>query len=436
MARTIVVKNRFNGGEVGPKLHGAVDLAKYQTGLEICSNMIPLNDGSVIRKPGFQIVVHAYSNSTKSWLIPFVFKDTQAYMLEFNELIMRVMMRDGYLRAVSGGTPLEITSPFAAADLPKLQHAQTGDLMYLAHPDYQPKKLTRTSHSSWTFSNIGFRNGPFLPENSTAITMTASTTSGVGTLTASSAFFDAGHDGALFRLDEEDRDQYEHWEPDTAYSTGAVVRYAENVYSLVGAGATSGSVAPVHLEGEAYDGETSNCNWLYLHSGHGVVQVSSVTSSTVVNIVVVSTLPADVTSSGSGTAKWREGAFSTYRGWPTAVALFDQRLWWAKDNTVWGSVAGDFENYKLGALADDGVQLAINSPQAQTIRSLVGGRSLTCHDRKPRGGHIWRKWRRQSDRCRWSDRGASPNHDWLSRGHAGGDRRADLLHRQIGAQAL
>ena len=51
------------------------------------------------------------------------------------------------------GTTYEVPSPFTAADLItadntfKLSMAQTGDIIYIAHPSYAPRKLTRYSNT-------------------------------------------------------------------------------------------------------------------------------------------------------------------------------------------------------------------------------------------------------------------------------------------------
>lgn len=57
---------------------------------------------------------------------------------------------------VSGGTIeeiIEVTTPFAEADLFDLQFAQAGVDMYIAHPSYNPQKLTFTSATSWNIGN-------------------------------------------------------------------------------------------------------------------------------------------------------------------------------------------------------------------------------------------------------------------------------------------
>lgn len=110
----------------------------------------------------------------------------------------------GYTAYSSGGTVAEvytISSPYLEADLFQLKFTQSADVLYITHPSYAPRKLTRTAHTSWTLSTITFIDGPYLPAHSGAVTMTPSGTTGAITITASSATFTAVTDvGRLIRI--------------------------------------------------------------------------------------------------------------------------------------------------------------------------------------------------------------------------------------------
>jgi hypothetical protein len=93
----------------------------------------------------------------------------------------------------SGGTASRvytITTPYVEANLFQLKFTQSADVLYITHPSYAPRKLTRTAHTSWTLTVITFLDGPYLPTNSTLTTLTPSATGGNGiTITASAAVF-------------------------------------------------------------------------------------------------------------------------------------------------------------------------------------------------------------------------------------------------------
>jgi len=94
----------------------------------------------------------------------------------------------------SGGTVArlyEIASPYTKADLFELKFTQSADVLYLTHPDYAPRKLSRTGHTAWTFTEIDFQDGPYLATNSTATTLAQSGS----TITASSTTGINGGDG-------------------------------------------------------------------------------------------------------------------------------------------------------------------------------------------------------------------------------------------------
>ena len=73
-------------------------------------------------------------------------------------------------------------------------------MLYISHPNYAPRKLTRTSHTAWTLTKIAFEHGPYLDENVTATTITSNATSGNVTLTASANTFVSNHVGSIWEL--------------------------------------------------------------------------------------------------------------------------------------------------------------------------------------------------------------------------------------------
>lgn len=81
-----------------------------------------------------------------------------------------------YTAYSSGGVTnriYEITTPYdALLDLKKLKVTQNADTMYIVHPYYEPRKLTRSSHTSWTLLTYARTNDPFLDKKViTAVTL-------------------------------------------------------------------------------------------------------------------------------------------------------------------------------------------------------------------------------------------------------------------------
>ena len=98
----------------------------------------------------------------------------------------------------------QIATTYLTADLFQIKYAQSADVMYLCHPEYSVKKLSRTGHTSWTITEVDFTNGPYLDDNITAVTLSSSAhTVGTGrTLTASAATFVSTDVGRLVRFRE------------------------------------------------------------------------------------------------------------------------------------------------------------------------------------------------------------------------------------------
>jgi hypothetical protein len=96
----------------------------------------------------------------------------------------------------------QISTTYLTADLFQIKYAQSADVMYLCHPDYSVKKLSRTGHTSWTITEVDFTNGPYLDDNTSTVTFSTSAhTVGSGrTLTASAATFASTDVGRLVRF--------------------------------------------------------------------------------------------------------------------------------------------------------------------------------------------------------------------------------------------
>jgi hypothetical protein len=282
----------------------------------------------------------------------------------------------------SGGTSgkiVEVTTTYSVTEIFEINFAQSADVLFIAHKSHEPAKLTRTSTTSFTLTDIDFTDGPYLDENLTTTTLYASAATGTGIdIVASASFFESGHVGALFRFREIIEVNHDAWAASTSYAQNATVRNGDNVYKKSNSGShTSSTTAPVHTKGTETYGDI---DWEYLHSGTGFVKITGFTSATQVTADVKSTLPASVVGSGNPTTKWSEGAFSSVRGFPKALAFYEERLFFAgtthQPQSIFGSVSADFENHTPGINDDDAVNITIASDQVNVIKHLLPGRFL------------------------------------------------------------
>jgi hypothetical protein len=300
---------------------GRTDSPKYATGCEVMENFMALPHGGAKRRGGTRFINEVKNSAHTTRLIPFEFSVDQTYVLEFGNNYIRFYTNGGQVQA--SGSAYEISTTYTHSQVNELQFAQNADVMWIVHPSHKPRKLTRLAHATWTLVDEAFKKGPFLPVNQDeSLTLTfASTSAATQNITASASLFDSSHVGTDWLIDT-----------NPGNATGEVV-------------------------------------W---------VRVNSVASATVANVTVkdLGYMPTDT----NPTNLWQEGAFSTHRGFPSAVVFYEQRLWYGgtthKPQTLWGSKTGNYEDFDLGANASDGLSYAIASDRVNNIKWMAAQRVL------------------------------------------------------------
>jgi hypothetical protein len=80
------------------------------------------------------------------------------------------------------------------------------------------------------------------------------------------------------------------------------------------------------------------------------------------------------------TTRWAESSWSPRMGYPACGSFFQERSMRSgadkNPQTIWGSVSGDYENYRMGSMADDGVKYLLSSEQINRILWLFGHKKL------------------------------------------------------------
>lgn len=237
MSRSAPSFSSFTAGEISPRLEGQITLEKYRQGLSELTNMVVMPHGGVTRRPGTEFLGEVKNSAAKARLIPFQFKTSDSYILEFGPETMRVY-RNGlqvltgsaktitavtnanpgvitsnshgfsngdeiYITGVGGMTQLndrnyivanattntftltdlfgaaidttsfttftsggtadkiyQISTPYVEADLFQLRYAQSADTMYIVHPGYDIRVLSRTGSAAWTLSTATIIGSP------------------------------------------------------------------------------------------------------------------------------------------------------------------------------------------------------------------------------------------------------------------------------------
>lgn len=406
MAKASHIRTSFNAGELSPLLAGRVDISKYNNGCDTLENFIPSVQGPAVRRGGTRFVAEVKSSANRTWLARFEFSNAQSFVLEFGNNYIRFYANRGTV--VSGGSPYEIVSPYPASALTTaagtfaLDMVQSGDVIYITHPNYPIQKLSRISNTNWTIAPLGLYGGPFLDQNTDrTVTIFASATTGSVTLTASSGIFTAAHVGALLYLEPADLSTIKPWtagQEYAAYPFGILRRSDGKTYTCVtnlaptfGKFFRTGPDKPIHTFGTAADGDGNGINgtncerqgidWLFVDNGYGYVQITGFTNSTTVTATVIDTLPTGVVSSANKTFRWAFGAFSAVEGYPSNVTFFRERLTFAKGQKLFFSVSGDFENFSSVddsnlVTPDRAIQVTISSDQVNEIQWLSSSQAL------------------------------------------------------------
>jgi len=420
MVREVLSWNSFNAGELSKLMDGRVDQEKYTSGCRKLLNFIPTVQGPAVRRGGTRYLGKVKDQTARTWLHKFEYNATQSYVLELGNNYMRFWANRGQL--LSGGTPFELATPWATADLVTVENTkafrsvQQADVMWALHVNgtVPPQKLQRFGATNWTLTPVPFTYGPFKdvdPSNKTVL-VSASATTGNISLYSSAPVFTAADVGTSFYMEVNDPASVPTWAPGVAVTVGTVWRYQGNVYRAVSisggpsSGGYTGPSPPVHTRGQASDGSATaapggyntGAVWQYIHSGYGFVTITALISSTQVSATVLppsygnlAELPSQLVSAGgvgttasgaasNATTRWAHALFNSTDGWPTALAMFRNRLCYARGARVVCSQVGDYDNFALqdgpSVTAITAINVQIGLDKIDNIRWLSAASDL------------------------------------------------------------
>ena len=404
MAKASPPFNNFTAGELSPRLEGRTDVNKYFNGCKKLQNFLIHPHGGASRRPGTKYVNTVKTSANFTRLIPFEFNVEQAYILEFGEQYFRVHKDGGTV--VSGGSPVEVATVYTSAQVSEIKFTQSADVMYLVHPSHPVQKITRTSHTAWTITEVNFLRGPMQDPNTTTTTLTANGRTGSVTVTASASTFVSTDVGRLIKL-------HDGFAKITNFSsatsvTATVQENAEGRTELM-PGYTATTIA--FFEGDPsstgleHNDRITDTAGNFVTEGFKVGQKVTISGasnggnnkSTAVLLVQVTadtilfSPSVDLVDEAAGQSitingeleadnNFSLGAFSATTGHPAAVTFFEQRLVFAnttaQPQTLFFSVGGSFEDFADGIDADDALTYTIGSNQVNVIRYLTSSRVL------------------------------------------------------------
>jgi hypothetical protein len=303
------ILNSFNAGEFSPRMKARTDLEKYASGAETIENFIIQREGGLIRRSGTRYVAPLDDMTKKSILIPFIFSTDDAYAIEFSENLIRFYTNEAILMDEEE-TPaiVEVVSTYTEAELFDLRFTQSGDFLYIAHPNHHPATLKRNSAYDWDLDPVAFEAGPWQEHNRDEnYNLRHNKADGVDVnIDASESTFTA--------YDDDDE--------------GRMLWLARN-----------------------FDGTPpTNDSW-----GWGKCVTYTAVDDAVFNVDEAHKFKGGATTWYNN---WILGAFSADPaiGYPASTGFFEGRLCWAgtaaQPDTFWGSETGIFESHRPSAIRD------------------------------------------------------------------------------------
>lgn len=138
----------FGGGELAPLFHGRQDLPLYARAAKTMRNYFASKHGAAVSRPGTQFVNTTKNpNDTQVRLLPFIFSDSQSYVLELGYTngagYIRFHTNGGTVENPILGTAYEKTTLYTVNHLRGIKHMQVGDVMTLTRIGYAAMELRR-----------------------------------------------------------------------------------------------------------------------------------------------------------------------------------------------------------------------------------------------------------------------------------------------------
>jgi hypothetical protein len=425
MASIRIPITNFQYGEISPSLVSRTDTPLYNNSAKKIENFFLRNEGGLLKRFGtsriYEFDTTVDSSATQQLrLVPFIFSDDERYIISLENAKIRVFQIDPTTGDVSLIQTITqdvdaAAIPFTNAKLPELTYAQAGDVMFVCHQTFMPRKLVRTGLTTFQFETLDFTNSadgyrinqPYYSFQSVGVTLDPSASTGSSiTITTSADYFDTtGTQTGGDYLDSK--------------HVGVVLRYHDNeilITSVQSATSATGDITDellVHLDVDAIETTDSSSDIHITFVNHGLSVGDSITISAAGAVggiaanqingtrsvtevidenefVVTAGSSANDSTIGGGspkivthaaTTEWGEQSYSSLRGYPAAVTFHENRLWFggtiAQPDGIWASKTASYFNFDVGdAEDDDALDLTASIGEINTIRHLVSNRDL------------------------------------------------------------
>lgn len=426
------IRPSFAAGELAPSLHKRVDLNQYYLGLKTAENVFVMPQGGLINRPGFEYVADTYNEN--SVLVPFVFSETDALVLEFRydqkirfyENNGTPLYKNGAIYEINGGLDVGIVADSTIT--------QSGDTLFIFSDRMPPKKIVRYGQYDWRVENFDMRNGPFMPMNTTDMTVSISSYNGssgkvgeqVRVTASDEAVWDYCYPGDLLRVEYTrpnsmlvrttidagtgqytgtpyaiDGKFYAYYQyPDYETQSGQQpytlqysidggynwvdyeeLRLLDNAWHLIEGELYSedmGGITPLLRIRSEWTEEHAKLKFQLFqarYDTYGILQLSF--QSALDDKVYICNVLKKTDCLNIPIKTWALGAFGFRKGYPRSCGFGAGRFWVAYSKLapqgLWGSVTQDYDNFgtDIPLMDDDAVSAYLDSSRMDAIRHIV-----------------------------------------------------------------
>jgi hypothetical protein len=425
MQKIRVPINSFQYGEISESVIHRLDSQIYQASAQRLENVLVRAEGGVKKRPGLRNIydfgiTRDTSKTLQCDLVPFVFSDDERYIIAIEHQKVRCFrIVNGTITLVS--TITQDTNgdalPFDDDYIHEYTHAQSGDVLFVAHPLFMPRMIVRTGLTSFEITPFTFDqtadasqiHQPYSVFHATNVTLDPSANTGTGvTLTVSEDYFDTTgsidgsgnypdslHVGVYLRYDQ---NEIEITSVQSAtQATGDIVgtlRTRLTVANPLRTNDGSTTIEVTHIN-HGFSGtesiiieDATSVGGINAASINGARTITSVIDDNTYTFTAGAS--ANTSEDGGGFVKivshaptsfWTEQSFSAKRGYPAAVEFHENRLCFggtiAEPDALWMSRIGRFFNFDVGEAADDdSINITAATGDVNEIRYLVSNRDL------------------------------------------------------------
>ena len=295
MVRAGINQTNFSQGVYSEDYSGNIDSETVLNGLAEGENVIILPEGGFVRRPGTRQRANFVASSK-----PLVFDSNTRLIFE----------PTGDLRILIEGEPQQniLGTGITGTTVHSIKTARIRDSLIIVHRSFAPKILTRDSGGTWSLTDWDYKDGPWETENFDN-TLKIRPKSGF-------TLGDNGYTGTGTIVAVNKKDNLDTWFDDNWVTQGRKIR----LYTT---------------------GDTNFPNEV----GYANLTLNSmVVSQQEFNVTVDGEYPLLDEGLGSHNKAWSLSAWYN-DNFPENIAVFQNRIYFFRDDWVWATVAGDLDTF-------------------------------------------------------------------------------------------